>query len=219
MKNIEVINYIATYENGEEVLVLGTYDSYGVEKLHVTFDKYWDDCLRIIASFKNNGLKTEVLVDSEGYVEVPPQATKYPTAKGVVSTLTFLGVKKGGQILSNDLKYKVLNHTEVQGQSPETTPSAWEKLVSNLGIPYFHINEEGELIVSLGAGLINAHINEDGDLIAGLSNDKTLNLGRVVGKTPEFCFENKILKMRYVGEQEWTTVADFSFLGEVPDKD
>ena len=136
---------------GEDSLVLGTANSYGTEKISVTFDEFWED-RSIIAVFNNNGTSTPVdIVD--GVVEVPPQATAYSTPKGVYASVVFLGVKENSQIISTDLRYKVLHHSPIDGESPEHTPSAWEKVLSRLvfnnkevldnltednGVPYYN---------------------------------------------------------------------------------
>lgn len=58
-------------------LSLGTYDSYGIEQLHVTLDDTWSR-LAIDATFHNtpNDKGVTMLVDADGLVTVPPEACK-----------------------------------------------------------------------------------------------------------------------------------------------
>ena len=71
-------------------LSLGTYDSYGIEKLHVTLDDKWSG-LAIDATFHNTPSDegVTVLADTDGLVTVPPEACKQPSK---YATITFRGV-------------------------------------------------------------------------------------------------------------------------------
>lgn len=102
-------------------LSLGTYDSYGIEQLHVTFDDTWSG-LAIDATFHNtpNDKGVTMLVDTDGLVPVPPEAcmraSKY-------ATITFRGVQDGVQRISCNLPYVVLDHAQVPGANSTATPS------------------------------------------------------------------------------------------------
>lgn len=102
-------------------LSLGTYDSYGIEQLHVTFDDTWSG-LAIDATFHNtpNDKGVTMLVDTDGLVPVPPEAcmraSKY-------ATITFRGVQDGVQRISCNLPYMVLDHAQVPGANSTATPS------------------------------------------------------------------------------------------------
>lgn len=103
------------------VLVLGTWDSYGTEQLHVTLDDTWSG-LAIDATFHNtpNDKGVTMLVDTDGLVTVPPEAcmraSKY-------ATITFRGVQDGVQRISCNLPYMVLDHAQVPGANSTATPS------------------------------------------------------------------------------------------------
>ncbi len=102
-------------------LSLGTYDSYGIEQLHVTLDDTWSG-LAIDATFQNtpNDKGVTMLVDADGLVPVPPEAcmraSKY-------ATITFRGVQDGVQRISCSLPYMVLDHAQVPGANSTATPS------------------------------------------------------------------------------------------------
>lgn len=109
------------YSVRPENLSLGTYDSYGIEQLHVTLDDTWSG-LAIDATFHNtpNDKGVTMLVDADGLVPVPPEAcmraSKY-------ATITFRGVQDGVQRISCNLPYMVLDHAQVPGANSTATPS------------------------------------------------------------------------------------------------
>lgn len=102
-------------------LSLGTYDSYGIEQLHVTLDDTWSG-LAIDATFHNtpNDKGVTMLVDADGLVTVPPEACKQPSK---YATITFRGVQDGVQRISCNLPYVVLDHAQVPGANSTATPS------------------------------------------------------------------------------------------------
>lgn len=102
-------------------LSLGTFDSYGIEQLHVTLDDTWSG-LAIDATFHNtpNDKGVTMLVDADGLVTVPPEACKQPSK---YATITFRGVQDGVQRISCNLPYVVLDHAQVPGANSTATPS------------------------------------------------------------------------------------------------
>lgn len=102
-------------------LSLGTFDSYGIEQLHVTLDDTWSR-LAIDATFHNtpNDKGVTMLVDADGLVTVPPEACKQPSK---YATITFRGVQDGVQRISCNLPYVVLDHAQVPGANSTATPS------------------------------------------------------------------------------------------------
>lgn len=102
-------------------LSLGTYDSYGIEQLHVTLDDTWSG-LAIDATFHNtpSDKGVTVLADTDGLVTVPPEACKQPSK---YATITFRGVQDGVQRISCNLPYVVLDHAQVPGANSTATPS------------------------------------------------------------------------------------------------
>lgn len=102
-------------------LSLGTFDSYGIEQLHVTLDDTWSG-LAIDATFHNapNDKGVTMLLDTDGLVTVPPEACKQPSK---YATITFRGVQDGVQRISCNLPYVVLDHAQVPGANSTATPS------------------------------------------------------------------------------------------------
>lgn len=102
-------------------LSLGTFDSYGIEQLHVTLDDTWSG-LAIDATFHNtpNDKGVTMLVDADGLVPVPPEACTQPSK---YATITFRGVQDGVQRISCNLPYMVLDHAQVPGANSTATPS------------------------------------------------------------------------------------------------
>lgn len=129
MHEINVTGYNAATE--EKSLNLGTAASYGVEKLHITFDAAWDD-LSKSATFNcgkpGRGLRPVTrMIDENGIVDVPQEATAVATKDG---TITLLGVAPGsGQRISVDIPYTVTGHAAVPGQTAEDKPSAFEQIL------------------------------------------------------------------------------------------
>ena len=94
MHEINVTGYNAATE--EKPLNFGTAASYGVEKLHITFDAAWDDLTKS-ATFNcgkpGRGLRPVTrMIDEDGIVDVPQEATAVATKDG---TITLLGVAPG----------------------------------------------------------------------------------------------------------------------------
>lgn len=102
-------------------LSLGTYDSYGIEQLHVTLDDTWSG-LAIDATFHNtpNDKGVTMLVDADGLVPVPPEACMRASKYAII---TFRGVQDGVQRISCNLPYVVLDHAQVPGANSTATPS------------------------------------------------------------------------------------------------
>lgn len=103
------------------VLVLGTWDSYGTEQLLLRPGPEWEG-LAIDATYHNtpNDKGVTVLADTDGIVDVPPEACGKPSRYG---TITFRGVRDGVQRISCSLPYMVLDHAQVPGANSTATPS------------------------------------------------------------------------------------------------
>ena len=80
---ISLAGYKATSTGG--MLDLGTWGSYGIEKLHLTLDAAWQD-LTITAFFNVNGkVVAKRVVGKDGYADVPWEATKENTFAGCLA--------------------------------------------------------------------------------------------------------------------------------------
>lgn len=109
------------------MLDLGTWGSYGIEKLHLTLDAAWQD-LTITAFFNVNGkVVSKRVVGKDGYADVPWEATKENTFAGC---LAFEGSINGQRRISTNLNYKVTNHSETTDSDPVPTDDRWNQFVT-----------------------------------------------------------------------------------------
>lgn len=119
---ISLAGYKATSTGG--MLDLGTWGSYGIEKLHLTLDAAWQD-LTITAFFNVNGkVVAKRVVGKDGYADVPWEATKENTFSGC---LAFEGSINGQRRISTNLNYKVTNHSETTDSDPVPTDDRWNQ--------------------------------------------------------------------------------------------
>lgn len=122
---ISLAGYKATSTSG--MLDLGTWGSYGIEKLHLTLDAAWQD-LTITAFFNVNGeVVAKRVVGKDGYADVPWEATKENTFAGC---LAFEGSINGQRRISTNLNYKVTNHSETTDSDPVPTDDRWNQFVT-----------------------------------------------------------------------------------------
>mgnify|MGYP000874814773 CR=1 FL=1 len=122
---VALAGYKATSTGG--MLDLGTWGSYGIEKLHLTLDAAWQD-LTITAFFNVNGkVVAKRVVGKDGYADVPWEATKENTFAGC---LAFEGSINGQRRISTNLNYKVTNHSETTDSDPVPTDDRWNQFVT-----------------------------------------------------------------------------------------
>lgn len=90
-------------------LSLGTFDSYGIEQLHVTLDDTWSG-LAVTATFNPpDGEPVEIRVPENGLIDVPAEAT----ANEGTGTIVYCGVANGAQRISKTQGYNVITHGNV----------------------------------------------------------------------------------------------------------
>lgn len=123
---VELAGYDVKYA-GDGTLTLGTWDSYGIERLHITADSDWDG-LTVLATFRIGSTSVRALMDGEGMVDVPPEATS-EAGSGVI---VFSGTDGEMLRVSRNLKYKVLDHDPIDAEDSNPTPSEWEQLVGRV---------------------------------------------------------------------------------------
>ena len=113
-----------TLAEDRPIMLLGTAESYGIEMLHIVPGKDWAE-LTITATFNaSDGSSTDILMDTDGNVVVPSEAT----AKSGSGRIVFTGVSNGIQRISCDLEYFVVAHSAINGvQSGGTAPSWFEQ--------------------------------------------------------------------------------------------
>lgn len=110
-------------------LQLGTFDSYGIEELHVTADDSWDG-LDILAVFHApNGTAKKVVVGADGMLAVPPEAT---AKQAGVGRIVFVGLAENVQRITVDIGYNIKPHSDIEGDNPGTpTPDVVQQILAN----------------------------------------------------------------------------------------
>lgn len=122
---ISLAGYKATSTGG--MLDLGTWGSYGIEKLHLTLDAAWQD-LTITAFFNVKGeVVAKKVVRNDGYADVPWEATKENTFAG---RIVFEGSMNNQRRISANLNFKVTNHSEFEDSDPVPTDDRWNQFVT-----------------------------------------------------------------------------------------
>lgn len=110
-------------------LQLGTFDSYGIEKIHVTADDEWAG-LDILAVFHApDSTATKVVVGADGMLAVPPEAT---AKQAGVGRIVFVGLAKNVQRITVDMGYNIKPHSDIEGDNPGTpTPDVVQQILAN----------------------------------------------------------------------------------------
>lgn len=110
-------------------LQLGTFDSYGIEKIHVTADDKWAG-LDILAVFHApDGTATKVVVGADGMLAVPPEATAKQAGGG---RIVFAGLAENVQRITVDMRYSTKPHSDIKGDNPGTpTPDVVQQILEN----------------------------------------------------------------------------------------
>lgn len=110
-------------------LSLGTFDSYGIEQLHVTADESWDG-LDILAVFHApNGDAKKVVVGADGMLNVPPEATAKQAGNG---RIVFVGLAENVQRITVDMGYNTKTHSDIEGDNPGVpTPDVVQQILGN----------------------------------------------------------------------------------------
>ena len=108
-------------------LSLGTFDSYGIEQLHVTADDSWDG-LNILAVFHApNGDAKKVVVGADGMLNVPPEATAKQAGNG---RIVFVGLAENVQRITVDMGYNIKPHSDIEGDNPGVpTPDVVQQIL------------------------------------------------------------------------------------------
>lgn len=95
-------------------LSLGTFGSYGIEQLHVTFDDMWSG-LAVTATFNPpKGEPFEIRVPENGLIDVPAEVT----ANAGTGTIVYCGVANGVQRITKTQGYNVITRGNVGGTAP-----------------------------------------------------------------------------------------------------
>lgn len=85
--------------------------------------------MTISATFINGTQRTRMLVDTEGFCDVPPEATERAATKDHPGRIVISGIKDGVQRVSVDLLYEVKGNSGIDGAASTPTPSEYAQLV------------------------------------------------------------------------------------------
>ena len=121
-----------TLAEDRPIMLLGTAESYGIETLHVVTGNSWEG-LTVTSTFNApDGTSTDMLMDADGNITVPSEAT----AKSGSGKIVFTGVSEGVQRISCDLEYFVVAHSAINGvQSGGAAPSWFEQAATRFMPP------------------------------------------------------------------------------------
>ncbi|MBP3704481.1 MAG: hypothetical protein J6I98_03005, partial [Clostridia bacterium] len=144
------------------ILVLGTEDSFGTERLHVTLGGDWED-LTVTAVFTNT-VSTEVIMDEDGMIAVPAEAVAESTGESF-GRIVFKGTADGVQRVSGDVLYIALPHGPVVGEnSAELTPDQFSQFVEMVSAEADRAEEAAvradEIIHSVDEALVKQSVAE-----------------------------------------------------------
>lgn len=115
-----------------EILSFGTWGSYGNQKIHIAPDENWEG-LVITAYFRlDNEPVGSCLFGEDMTIDIPPEATAKPTSGSVKGKVTFRGTQDGRVIITTDLPYFVLNHSDTEESDNKYTPDQWSQFVSQV---------------------------------------------------------------------------------------
>ena len=131
LKNIQtiILSGYKAYVEGKQYLVLGTWDSYGIEQLQIFPGQEWTG-LVIKAVFVTAAGTTPVVVPESGLINVPPEATAQALGVESPGMIVFSGVTAGVQRITCNLLYLVSDHAPIDGTAPEPTPDQWAQFVA-----------------------------------------------------------------------------------------
>lgn len=117
---------------GEKSLEFGTAGSYGTEWLHLTCSGIWKEFNAVTATFENaDGELTTMVMDADGFIQVPQEATAAQTDEGV---LTFCGYDDDIKRISISVKYIVYEGQNVEGENTQPpAQSVFDQFVEQVG--------------------------------------------------------------------------------------
>lgn len=146
-------------------LSLGTFDSYGIEQLHVTLDDTWSG-LAVTATFNPpKGEPVEIRVPENGLIDVPAEAT----ANEGTGSIVYCGVANGVQLITKTQGYNVITHGNVGGTEP-FNPS--ESLATQVLQAALNAEKNSVEAKSVADGLRNDAANGKFDGKDGAKGDK-----------------------------------------------
>ena len=176
-------------------LSLGTFDSYGIEQLHVTLDDTWSG-LAVTATFNPpKGEPVEIRVPENGLIDVPAEATDNEGTGSIV----YCGVANGVQLITKTQGYNVITHANVGGTAP-FNPS--EPLATQVLQAALNAEKNSEAAKSVADGLRNDAANGKFDGKDGAKGDKG-----ETGTTPQLKIgEDNLWHVSYDNGATWVSL-------------
>lgn len=176
-------------------LSLGTFDSYGIEQLHVTLDDTWSG-LAVTATFNPpKGEPVEIRVPENGLIDVPAEAT----ANEGTGSIVYCGVANGVQLITKTQGYNVITHGNVGGTEP-FNPS--ESLATQVLQAALNAEKNSVEAKSVADGLRNDAANGKFDGKDGAKGDKG-----ETGTTPQLKIgEDNLWNVSYDNGATWVSL-------------
>lgn len=129
MQEIKLNGYCAEFEG--PLLRLGTWDSYGIEQLHVVPGQAWEE-LTVTATFVTPANSIRMVLPPDGVLDVPQETLAQPLPDGCLGKIVFAGVSDGVQRLSTNVPFLISGHAPAEGSGTQPTPSEWQQFVQQL---------------------------------------------------------------------------------------
>ena len=176
-------------------LSLGTFDSYGIEQLHVTLDDTWSG-LAVTATFNPpKGEPVEIRVPENGLIDVPAEAT----ANEGTGAIVYCGVANGVQLITKTQGYNVITHGNVGGTAP-FNPS--ESLATQVLQAALNAEKNSAEAKSVADGLRNDAASGKFDGKDGAKGDKG-----ETGTTPQLKIgEDNLWQVSYDNGATWVSL-------------
>lgn len=176
-------------------LSLGTFDSYGIEQLHVTLDDTWSG-LAVTATFNPpEGEPVEIRVPENGLIDVPAEAT----ANEGTGAIVYCGVANGVQLITKTQGYNVITHANAGGTAP-FNPS--ESLATQVLQAALNAEKNSAEAKDVADGLRNDAANGKFDGKDGAKGDKG-----ETGTTPQLKIgEDNLWQVSYNNGATWVSL-------------
>lgn len=176
-------------------LSLGTFDSYGIEQLHVTLDDTWSG-LAVTATFNPpKGEPVEIRVPENGLIDVPAEAT----ANEGTGAIVYCGVANGVQLITKTQGYNVITHANAGGTAP-FNPS--ESLATQVLQAALNAEQNSAEAKDVADGLRNDAANGKFDGKDGAKGDKG-----DTGTTPKLKIgEDNLWQVSYDNGETWVSL-------------
>lgn len=181
-------------------LQLGTFDSYGIEELHVTADDSWDG-LDILAVFHApNGTAKKVVVGADGMLAVPPEAT---AKQAGVGRIVFVGLAENVQRITVDMGYNIKPHSDIEGDNPGTpTPDVVQQILTEAQNANVNSTKAKKLATDAKDIAQNVRTDADNGKFTGAKGDKGDD-----GTTPQLKIgEDNLWNVSYDNGETWVSL-------------